>query len=102
MTVGRQTESRAGRPGGGARLGAALAAVVAAALLWAGAAARAAAPVAEGVAPVDPKHVAFFETRVRPLLAEQCVKCHGGEKTKGGLRLTSRAALLKGGETGPA
>lgn len=47
----------------------------------------------------------FFETKIRPVLAEQCLKCHSegeGRKVKGGLRLDSRAALLKGGESGPA
>ena len=45
---------------------------------------------------------AFFETRIRPLLVEKCQKCHAGQKTKGGLRLDSRAAILNGGDTGPA
>jgi cytochrome c553 len=44
----------------------------------------------------------FFEKEVRPLLVERCLKCHGGEKTRGGLKLTSREAILKGGDTGPA
>src|SRR3954467_955380 len=44
----------------------------------------------------------FFESRIRPLLIDSCTKCHGPEKQRGGLRLDSRAALLKGGETGPA
>ena len=43
-----------------------------------------------------------FERRVRPLLIERCHKCHAGTKHKGGLRLDSREAVLKGGETGPA
>ncbi len=36
------------------------------------------------------------------LLEAHCVKCHGGEKTKGGLDLVTRAALLRGGESGRA
>lgn len=36
------------------------------------------------------------------LLEAHCVRCHGGEKTKGGFDLTTREALLRGGETGPA
>lgn len=43
-----------------------------------------------------------FENTVRPLLASQCAKCHDDKKQQGGLRLDSRAALLKGGESGPA
>jgi hypothetical protein len=45
---------------------------------------------------------AFFEKKVRPVLAEQCYSCHGPAKQRGGLRLDSRAALLEGGESGPA
>ncbi len=47
----------------------------------------------------------FFEKRIRPLLAEQCLKCHGdlkGKAPKGGLRLDSRAAMIKGGDSGTA
>ena len=43
-----------------------------------------------------------FTDRVRPLLDLRCVSCHGPAKVKGGLRLDSREALLKGGDTGPA
>ncbi len=44
----------------------------------------------------------YFEQKVRPLLAENCYSCHGGKKQKGGLRLDSLEAILKGGEAGPA
>ncbi|MEM7384200.1 MAG: DUF1549 domain-containing protein, partial [Verrucomicrobiota bacterium] len=43
----------------------------------------------------------FFETRIRPLLAEKCYNCHGEKKADGGLRLDSREAILKGGAHGP-
>jgi cytochrome c551/c552 len=36
------------------------------------------------------------------LLESRCGSCHGSDKQKGGLRLDSRAALMKGGETGVA
>jgi hypothetical protein len=46
---------------------------------------------------------ALYEAEVRPILEQHCLKCHGGEpKIKGGLRLTSRADVLTGGDTGPA
>jgi mono/diheme cytochrome c family protein len=48
----------------------------------------------------DPAAVQFFESKIRPLLAENCYKCHGPEKQKGGLRLDSRNALIQGGELG--
>src|SRR5213594_1365495 len=46
----------------------------------------------------------FFEKKIRPLLAENCYKCHSAqsEKLKGGLLLDTREGLLKGGDTGPA
>lgn len=44
----------------------------------------------------------FFETQIRPLLAEHCVGCHGPRRQEGGLRLDSRAAVLKGGDSGAA
>ena len=44
----------------------------------------------------------LFETRVRPLLAQVCFRCHGGEKTAHDLRVDSRAALLQGGKNGAA
>jgi len=43
----------------------------------------------------------FFESRIRPLLHEHCLECHGAG-AEGGLRLDSRAALLAGGDSGPA
>jgi hypothetical protein len=46
--------------------------------------------------------IEFFEARVRPILVERCLKCHGQEKQSSGLRLDSRAAILKGGDSGPA
>lgn len=50
---------------------------------------------------ITPEQTEFFEKKVRPVLAEQCYKCHGPEKQKGDLRLDSRAAVLKGADVGP-
>src|SRR4051794_30433039 len=47
------------------------------------------------------EQVKFFEEKVRPILAENCYKCHGSEKQKGSLRLDMREAVLEGGESGP-
>src|SRR5215216_6290780 len=46
----------------------------------------------------------FFENKIRPVLADNCYKCHseGAEKLKGGLLLDTRDAARKGGNTGPA
>jgi hypothetical protein len=45
---------------------------------------------------------AFFETRIRPVLADSCFKCHGGNKVSAGLRVDTQQALLRGGRSGPA
>ena len=58
--------------------------------------------VAAEPAPPDPQQLEFFEKQVRPVLAERCYKCHGPEKQEGGMRVDSRAALVAGGDTGPA
>ncbi len=44
----------------------------------------------------------FFEREVRPILATQCGSCHSESNAMSGLRLDSRAAVLKGGNRGPA
>jgi hypothetical protein len=49
------------------------------------------------------EEVAFFKKDVLPILEARCFKCHGkGKRARGGLALTSRAGLLKGGDLGPA
>ncbi len=48
------------------------------------------------------KGLALFKSDVRMLLKQHCVKCHGGDKIRGDLDLTTRAGLLKGGEEGPS
>ena len=49
------------------------------------------------------EHVQFFESEVLPILKRTCFKCHGGRtELEGGFRITSRAGILKGGESGPA
>src|SRR5205809_49906 len=51
----------------------------------------------------DPTQAEFFEKKIRPLLVENCHRCHGADKKpKANLRLDSRAAMLKGGDRGPA
>ncbi|MGL4554976.1 MAG: DUF1549 domain-containing protein, partial [Gemmataceae bacterium] len=44
----------------------------------------------------------FFESKVRPLLLAKCVGCHTAGKSRGGLRLDSRAGWAAGGDSGPA
>lgn len=45
---------------------------------------------------------AYFETRVRPLFIDKCVRCHGADKQKNNLRLDTREGMLTGGDGGPA
>ncbi len=44
----------------------------------------------------------LFEQRIRPVLVQHCIKCHGARKQEGGLRLDSSQAMLAGGDNGPA
>lgn len=44
----------------------------------------------------------LFESKIRPVLADTCFRCHGDQKSGGMLRVDSREALLKGGDSGPA
>jgi hypothetical protein len=46
------------------------------------------------------RHLEFFEKRIRPLLEDRCLDCHGTEKQKGNLRLDSRVGWTRGGESG--
>lgn len=48
------------------------------------------------------KGLVMFEQNIAGLLKQHCVKCHGGEKTRGDFDLATREGLLKGGESGPA
>lgn len=57
--------------------------------------------------PADPKGLAFFETKIRPILTEHCLSCHSTEaaaqnRLSGGLFLDSREGWTKGGDSGPA
>jgi hypothetical protein len=58
--------------------------------------------IAFGEESVEADRAARFEREIRPVLATQCLKCHGEAKQEGGLRLDSLDAILKGGDSGPA
>jgi mono/diheme cytochrome c family protein len=59
----------------------------------------AAAPAGLGDAP--PSQVDYLRD-VKPILAQNCVKCHGPDRRRNGLRLDTAAAARKGGDSGPA
>ncbi len=44
----------------------------------------------------------FFESKVRPILEQNCFKCHGQKKQKSGMRLDSLKGMLRGGARGAA
>lgn len=50
------------------------------------------------------QELVFFETKIRPVLANSCYECHSAEagKSEGGLRLDTREGMLKGGDSGAA
>ncbi len=52
--------------------------------------------------PADDATETEFELRIRPVLAGECLPCHGGQKTNGGLSVASRESLIRGGDRGPA
>ncbi len=49
---------------------------------------------------ISAEQAAFFEAKIRPVLAENCVSCHGGKVQLSGLRLDTRAGFLKGTSSG--
>ncbi len=53
--------------------------------------------------PISPRELAFFESKVRPILVENCYACHSVEAdaAEGGLRLDSAVAMRSGGKSGP-
>lgn len=61
-------------------------------------------PADDAEAAPDAKGVEFFEKHIRPVLTQQCYKCHsqGSTKLKGELLLDTRDGSRMGGETGPA
>ncbi len=73
-------------------------------LLFAALAVTSVPAFAAATAELTKEQTAFFENKIRPILAESCYKCHSLEKgkSKGGLTLDTKAGVLKGGEIGPA
>ena len=54
------------------------------------------------VAAPTAQQLEFFESRIRPILAQECYECHStATKQKGGLLLDSRPGWQAGGDSGP-
>jgi len=49
--------------------------------------------------PAKKKDVSF-DKDIKAIFDKSCVKCHSGQKAKGGLGLDTREGVLKGGESG--
>ena len=54
--------------------------------------------------PISEEDLTFFETRIRPLLANKCYECHSAEsqQVEGDFLVDSRATIRKGGSNGAA
>ena len=52
--------------------------------------------------PASDKKGLTYAKDIRPMLEASCLRCHGEEQQKGGLRLDTREALLSGGKHGKA
>lgn len=50
------------------------------------------------------QQIAFFESRIRPVLIEHCYECHSADSkiVQGNLFVDSRSGLLRGGDSGPS
>ena len=55
-----------------------------------------------GASEIDPADLEFFESKIRPVLAERCYQCHGGDpaKIRGGLILLDAEGVRAGGDSG--
>jgi hypothetical protein len=62
---------------------------------------------AAGAQAPDARTLAFFESKIRPVLVKDCYQCQSAEsarkkKLRGGLLLDTREGIRKGGDAGPA
>ena len=74
--------------------------VIVSALPGAGAAAPAGKAPDLSQLPPSASATVDFARDIQPLLADRCVKCHGPEEQKGGLRLDAKAPAMQGGDDG--
>ncbi|MCH7727206.1 MAG: DUF1549 domain-containing protein, partial [Planctomycetes bacterium] len=61
-------------------------------------------PQAGGETTISPEDLKFFNSKILPVLAHRCYKCHShkSKELEAGLYLDSRAGWAKGGDNGPA
>lgn len=51
---------------------------------------------------LQPPQTVDFHKEILPILSRRCASCHVGQRVKGGLRMDTRAGLIRGGDSGPA
>ncbi len=56
----------------------------------------------ESITQPNAEQLAFFESKIRPLLIDRCVECHSDADPESGLSLESKAGLFRGGKLGTA
>ena len=50
----------------------------------------------------NPGQPAYYTEKVQPLLDANCYRCHGGLNHRGGLNMSTKEDMIKGGHHGPA
>src|SRR3989442_8829317 len=58
--------------------------------------------VASGATPAKDAGASLFQNQIQPIFAKNCLACHSSQSKQGGLDLSSRDGLLRGGGRGPA
>ena len=96
MTRRSRMPDLSSRTGRLATVAAAFVTLALAAILWPD------APVSAqtAAAGVDPASIEFYTSSVQPILKTNCYSCHGGINHRGGLKLDTKAGMLKGGKEG--
>jgi cytochrome c len=49
-----------------------------------------------------PSGAEFYSAKVRPVFQQNCFRCHNAQRSSGGLDLTTKAGIMKGGTDGAA
>jgi hypothetical protein len=72
------------------------------AMLWLAAAFAQTPNLVSTPAEGQPDQTVRFQEEVLPILSQHCLRCHLGDESSGGLAITDHAALVNGGDSGPA
>jgi cytochrome c len=63
---------------------------------------RALALGASAAEPTEPAAPIDYRSEIWPIIKAKCLECHNAKKRQGGLDISTRAAMLKGGDSGAA